>query len=46
MSLIDADTWFDTDGVDRYELGEQSFRVGDDEVMTLLILKNEYMMAR
>ncbi|WP_297543657.1 hypothetical protein [Roseovarius sp.] len=43
---MDADTWFDTEGADRYELAEQSFRVGDDEVMTLLVLKSEYMMAR
>lgn len=46
LSLMDADTWFDTEGADRYELAEQSFRVGDDEVMTLLVLKSEYMMAR
>ena len=44
LSLMDA--WFDTEGADRYELAEQSFRVGDDEVMTLLVLKSEYMMAR
>ena len=43
---MDADTWFDTEGADQYELAEQSFRVGDDEVMTLLVLKSEYMMAR
>lgn len=46
LSLMDADTWFDTEGADRYELAEQSFRVGDDEVMTLLVLKSEHMMAR
>jgi len=46
LSLMEADTWFDTEGADRYELAEQSFRVGDNEVMTLLVLKSEYMMAR
>lgn len=46
LSLIEADTWFDTIGADRYEIGEQSFRIGDDVVMTLLVLKDERMMAR
>ncbi|MEO1607014.1 MAG: ImmA/IrrE family metallo-endopeptidase [Pseudomonadota bacterium] len=46
LSLMDADTWFETEGADRYELCEQSFRVGDDEIIALLVLKSEYMMAR
>lgn len=45
MSTFDADTWFDADGSDGVELGEQSFRTGDDEVVSLLVARSAEMMA-
>ncbi len=36
--LIGADAWFDFRGADRYEIREQSYRVPNDEIITLLIL--------
>lgn len=38
---IGADAWFEFRGVERYEIQEQSFRLPNDEVLTLLILPAE-----
>jgi IrrE N-terminal-like domain len=35
---IGADAWFEFRGVDRFEVEEQSFRLPNDEVLTLLVL--------
>lgn len=35
---IGADAWFDRQGADRYEITEQSFRVPDEGVVTILRL--------
>lgn len=44
-ALIDADAWFDRSGADQYQLFEQSMRVGDGEILTLLLFKDEKMLA-
>jgi len=36
-----ADAWFEFRGVDRFEIQEQSFRLPNDEVLTLLTLPDE-----
>ena len=38
---IGADAWFEFRGVDRFEIQEQSFRLPNDELLTLLILPDE-----
>lgn len=38
---VGADAWFEFRGVDRFEIQEQSFRLPNDEVLTLLILPDE-----
>ena len=43
-ALTGADAWFDRDGADRFELYEQSFQVADDEILTLLVFKDEEML--
>ncbi len=45
MSDIDGDTWFDVAWADQVEIGEQSFRVSDDVVMTLLVARSDRMLA-
>ena len=42
---VGADAWFDRRGADRYELKEQTIRVGNDEVLTLLIIEDEGMLS-
>jgi hypothetical protein len=42
---VGADAWFDRRGADRYELREQTIRTGDDEVLTLLLIDDERMLA-
>lgn len=42
--LIGADAWFDRYGADRLEIYEQSFKVSDDEILTILIFKDEEML--
>jgi len=42
--LIDADAWFDRAGADRYQLYEQSVRISDEEILTLLLFKDEGML--
>ncbi|MDP3328957.1 ImmA/IrrE family metallo-endopeptidase [Parvibaculum sp.] len=38
---IGADAWFEFRGVDRFEIQEQSFRLPNDELLTLLVLPDE-----
>lgn len=42
---IGADAWFDRRGADRYEIHEQTIRTGDGEVLTLLLINEEGMLA-
>lgn len=42
---IGADAWFDRPEAQRYELQEQTFRVSDSEVLTLLSIIDERMLA-
>jgi hypothetical protein len=41
---IGADAWFDRYDADRYEIQEQSFKVSDDEILTILTLYDEDML--
>lgn len=43
--LMGADAWFDRRGADRFELYEQTLKVSDDEILTLLVFKSEEMLA-
>ncbi len=43
-ALMDAETWFDRRDAGRFELYEQSIKIGDDEVLTLLIFTDEEML--
>jgi len=42
--LIGADAWFDRRGADRFEIYEQSFKVGNGEILTLLVFKDDEML--
>ncbi|WAJ31228.1 ImmA/IrrE family metallo-endopeptidase [Antarcticirhabdus aurantiaca] len=44
-SRIGADAWFTTEGADRYEVVEQSYRSSDDEVVTIIGILDERMMS-
>ena len=41
---VGADAWFDRREAERYELHEQTFRVGKDEILTLVILSDDRML--
>lgn len=43
---IGADAWFDRGGADRYEIQEQTIRVSDQEVVTLLIIDDDGMLSQ
>ena len=43
-SKIDADTWFDRRGADRFEIFEQSFTLPGNEVATILMFEDEEML--
>lgn len=45
MTTIEADTWFDVEWADQIDVGEQSFKTQDDEVVTLLVAKSDRMLA-
>lgn len=45
MSTTDGDSWFDAHGADWVNLGEQSYKTSDDEVLTLLVAKSEKLLA-
>lgn len=42
---IGADAWFDRRGADRYEIYEQTVRSGSGEILTLLLIEEERMLA-
>lgn len=42
---IGADAWFDRGGADRYELQEQTMRVGQGETLTLLTFTDNRMLS-
>jgi IrrE N-terminal-like domain len=41
---IGADAWFDRRDADRYEVQEQTFRTGDDEILTLVLIRDNAML--
>jgi hypothetical protein len=43
-TTIGAGAWFDRRDVSRYELYEQSFKMSNQEVLTLLVFTNEEML--
>ena len=45
MSTVEGDTWFDVEWADQIELGEQSFRTQENEVVSLLIARSHRMLA-
>lgn len=44
-SLMPAEAWFDRSEARKYDLLEQSFRVGNNMVMTLLLLSDDEMLS-
>jgi len=45
MSTVEGDTWFDVEWADQIELGEQSFRTQENEVVSLLVARSKRMLA-
>lgn len=43
-ALMSADAWFDRRGADRFELYEQTLKISEEEILTLLTFKDEEMM--
>ena len=43
-ALVDAETWFDSREAGRFELYEQSFKISDENVLSLLIFTDEEML--
>lgn len=43
-ALIGADAWFERRGADQFELYEQTFKVSDDEILTILVFKDDEML--
>jgi Zn-dependent peptidase ImmA (M78 family) len=43
-TLIRASAWFDRRGAGQFQLYEQAFKVADDEILTILIFKDEEML--
>lgn len=43
-ALMSADAWFDHRGADRFELYEQTLKISEEEILTLLTFKDEEMM--
>jgi hypothetical protein len=44
--VIDADSWFENRGADRYELYEDSIRIHDGRILTLLSWRDEEMLEK
>jgi hypothetical protein len=42
---IGADAWFDRRDADQFEIQEQTVRVGDDEILTLLLITTDRMLG-
>jgi Zn-dependent peptidase ImmA (M78 family) len=45
MSTVGASAWFDADGIEEYEMKEQSLRLGDRKVLVILRITDEAMQA-
>ena len=45
MSTVEGDTWFDVEWAEQVELGEQSFRTQENEVVSLLVARSDRMIA-
>lgn len=45
MKYVSAEAWFDRRDAHRYEILEQTFRVGPSEILTLLVFEDEEMLA-
>jgi len=43
-ALIGADAWFDRRGADRFELYEQSQKISEGEILTILVFKGNEML--
>ena len=43
--MVSAEDWFENDDAHRFEVTEQSFRCLDGEVLTLIVLRDEDMLA-
>ena len=41
---IGADAWFDRDEAQRYEVQEQTLRTGDDDILTLILIRDASML--
>jgi Zn-dependent peptidase ImmA (M78 family) len=44
LRKIDADAWFDRPEAARFQLQEQTMRVGENEILTLLVITDEAML--
>jgi hypothetical protein len=44
LSCVSAEAWFDRHDAHRYELLEQTLRVGASEILSLLIFEDEEML--
>ncbi|HEY9100338.1 MAG TPA: ImmA/IrrE family metallo-endopeptidase [Thiobacillus sp.] len=44
-ALIDASAWFDRREAERYEMREQTVSIGNGEILTLLLITDEEMLA-
>jgi hypothetical protein len=45
MSTVGANAWFDADGIDEYEVREQSVRLGDGKILVILRITEEAMQV-
>jgi Zn-dependent peptidase ImmA (M78 family) len=45
MSTVGASAWFDADGIDEYEMKEQSIRLSDGKVLVILRITEEAMQV-
>ncbi len=41
---IPADAWFDRSEAQRYDVHEQTIRTGDDEILTLVLMRDPKML--
>lgn len=46
LELIGADAWFDLEWAEEIEIWEQTVRIYDDEVITLLVVEDERLLER
>ena len=44
LSTVSAEAWFDRYNAGRYEIQEQTFKVGSSDILTLLIVNDEEML--